>query len=235
MRLVRFLLFGAVLLILSCGGSDNGGDPDPQPPVIPAPSAATLIFPENNTECNISTVLSDTQSTVTFRWNASENTDSYVVILRNLNTNTIITGEATIAEAPITIQRGTPYEWSVVSEADGTNETATSETFRFFNEGPGIENYAPFPAEAVSPGRGETITSTNMVTLEWNATDIDNDALSFMVLFDTNAEPTTEIVAVTGNTTEVMTTPGTTYFWRVIATDSANNTSESEIFQFRVN
>ena len=237
MRLKRVLVYSTVLLVISCGGGDggDGGNPNPQPPEIQAPSAATLVFPEDNTECNISEVLSDTQSVVPFEWNASENTDSYRINITNLNTNVlVISNTVPSPEAMITLERGTPYAWFVVSQANGTNETATSATFRFFNEGPGIENYAPFPAEAVSPARGSTIATTNMVGLEWSASDIDNDALSFTVLFDTNENPTTEVGTLTETTLEVATSPGTTYFWRVITMDSANNSSQSEVFQFRV-
>ena len=237
MMLKRFLLFGTVLLVLSCGGSDggDGGNPNPQPPVIQAPSAATLVFPEDNTECNISEVVSDTQSTVPFEWNASENTDSYRINITNLNTNVlVISNTVPNPEAMITLERGTPYSWFVVSQANGTNETATSSIFRFFNEGPGIENYAPFPAEAVNPTRGATVATTTTVNLTWSASDIDNDALSFVVLFDTNENPTTEVGSLAESSLEVTTAPGTTYFWRVVTTDSANNSSQSEIFQFRV-
>lgn len=230
-------MFGTVLLVLSCGGGDggDGGNPNPQPPVIQAPSAATLVFPEDNTECNISEVVSDTQSTVPFEWNASENTDSYRINITNLNTNVlVISNTVPTPEAMITLERGTPYSWFVVSQANGTNETATSAIFRFFNEGPGIENYAPFPAEAVNPARGATIATTTTVNLAWSASDIDNDALSFVVLFDTNENPTTEVGSLAESSLEVTTTPGTTYFWRIVTTDSANNSSQSEIFQFRV-
>ena len=83
---VKLMLIG--MFLISCGGggsgsSDNGPDPVP----VPAPLAATLIFPDNNTECNEGEVVNDTQSRVTFQWNASQNTDSYEVNLKNLNTN----------------------------------------------------------------------------------------------------------------------------------------------------
>jgi len=72
-------------LMLSCGGGSDDTTSEPEP-VMP-PLATTLIFPENNTECNEGEIISDTESRVTFRWNASEFTDSYIVHLTNLNTN----------------------------------------------------------------------------------------------------------------------------------------------------
>jgi len=81
----KLLFYLSALLILSCGGGDDsgGGTPTiPPPAAIPDPSATSLIFPENNTECNEGVVVNDTQSTVTFRWENSQNTDSYEVNIR---------------------------------------------------------------------------------------------------------------------------------------------------------
>jgi hypothetical protein len=151
-----------LMLTISCGGSSENNDDDGPEPIAPTPppEAAILVFPENNTECNISEVLSNTQSTVPFLWNPSQNTDTYQISIRNLNTNTIVISQVvTNPEADITLERGTPYEWSIESRANGTNETASSSSFRFFNEGPGIQNYAPFPAKAINPARGVSIIS----------------------------------------------------------------------------
>ena len=225
------------LLVFSCGGGDNGGDgPEPMPPMQATPEAATLVFPENNTECNISEILSNTQSTVPFEWNPSENTDTYQLNIRNLNTNTLVSSPiVTVPEANVTLERGTPYEWSVVSRANGTNETATSSTFRFFNEGLGIENYAPFPANAINPTPGTNFeSSVTKVSLEWAANDIDDNSLEYEVFFGTTENPTNSVIITMETNVSVDTTSGLVYFWRVISKDNQNNTSQSEIFSFRV-
>jgi len=237
MKLKYITLFCFIsAFVLSCGGGDSGGGSTPPtpppPPPVAAPSAATLIFPEDNTECNISDVLSDTQSTVTFQWNASENTDTYEVQVRNLNSNNTLTAFSNTTEVPITIERGTPYEWSVISSANGTNETATSAAFRFFNEGPGIENYAPFPADVIAPARGSTVP-VSTVSLQWLGGDIDDDITGFEILFGTDSDPTNSIGSTTDETIDVDVMANTVYFWRVISTDGANNASTSEIFEFR--
>lgn len=236
----KYNLLSAVLFltILSCGsGGDEGEVQAPTTPMqIAAPEAASLIFPENNTECNISVVLSATQSTVPFEWNASENTDTYAITVTNLNTNLIVTTAIVgIPEANITLERGTPYEWSVISRATNTNATATSAVFRFFNEGPGIENFAPFPAEVISPNRGENLeASTANVVLQWQTIDIDDDDLEFEILLGTDLNALVSIGTLIETSFEVSTESGQTYFWRVISTDSQNNSSQSEIFSFRV-
>lgn len=245
-RIVFVSLF--VLVTLSCvgGSDDSGGGTDDAPPqtgggdddpmTVPDPSAATLIFPEDDTECNEGAILSDLESNVTFQWNASQNTDSYIVTLTNLNNNASFNTSANSNEATITIARGTPYEWYVISSANGTNVTAESAKWRFYNEGPGVENYAPFPAEAVNPSRGATLTAnTTSVTLEWSATDIDDDIVEFEVFFGLEGDADIPSLGTTSETTfDVTVVSGNIYKWLIVTFDSQGNTSGSEEFSFRV-
>ncbi len=217
--------------LLACGGGDGpGSDPEPEP--VAAPSAATLIFPDNNSECNEGDILNDTQSQVLFQWNNAENTDSYEVNLKDLNTSNSSRTVSNTNSVLITLRRGTPYEWFVVSRANGTSETATSAAWRFYNEGPGVVNYAPFPATAVSP-----INSSGTVTLEWEGSDVDNDLVEYEVYFGTDAAADTLLATLTETSldTDVTTGQGIVYYWRILSRDSAGNTSFSEIFEFRVN
>ncbi len=228
-------LFAAssILLMKSCGGSDDGnGGPNPEP--IPNPSAATLIFPDNNAECNEGSILSDTESEVTFRWNASQNTDSYTVNLRNLDTDGTQQLNANTNELAIRLNRGTPYSWSVTSRANGTDETAESSTWRFYNAGLGIENYSPFPADNPSPKSGASIDS-GTINLSWEGSDLDGDIASYEVLLDTANPPIASEGSTTENLLQVELATSGVYYWRVITIDETNNSSRSEIFQFRVN
>lgn len=231
----KFYSFIILFLLVACGG-ESSTDGTPPPPVVAAPSAATLVFPADNTECNEGVISStdETKSAVTFQWNESENTDSYEVNLRNINTNTSTKSNSTTNDATITIDRGTPYEWFVISKANGTNETASSAKAKFYNQGPGIENYAPFPAEAINPARGATIASASTVNLQWTASDIDDDIVGYSIFFGTDTDPTTEIGSTEESNLNASITSATTYYWRVLTTDSQNNTSTSEIFEFKV-
>ncbi|NER11746.1 hypothetical protein SAMN06265375_1054 [Muriicola jejuensis] len=223
-----------MLALVSCGGSGNG-DPEPEPPVlVTPPSAATLIFPDNNTECNEGVVVNATQSTVTFRWTEAQNADTYELNVRNLDNNNTARSNVSTNSTDLTLLRGVPYEWFVISRANGTNETATSATWRFYNQGAGVENYAPFPAEVVSPERGSTVAATGNVSLVWAGSDVDNDLVDFEVFFGTD----TAALASQGTTTEstfvATIDAGTIYYWRVLSRDSQSNTSLSEVFEFRV-
>ncbi|MFS4456362.1 hypothetical protein [Maribacter sp. 2304DJ31-5] len=233
---IPYLILLSFPFLTGCSkSSDNAGEiPDPDP--IAAPSASTLVFPEDNTECNEGTVINDTESKVAFKWNASQNTDSYSVNLTNLTTGAKSVTTSQTNEIDITILRGTPYEWSVTSQANGTTETASSTIWKFYNQGPGIESYAPFPADAISPARGATITSTNsVVALEWNGSDVDNDIVEYEVFFGTDPAAETPI-GTTENTdfADISISLDSFYYWKIITTDSKGNTSTSDIFEFKV-
>jgi len=239
MKLLKYIyciiLFN--LLLISCGGgSDNNTPIDPVAPVVLDPEAASLIFPEDNTECNEGVINTDdeTKSTVTFAWSAAENTDSYEIKIKNLDTGSITTATSNTNEKALSIKRGTPYEWYVISLANGTSTSATSDTWSFYNQGQGIENYAPFPASAISPQRGSTIANTTSTLLEWTASDVDNDIVSYEIIFDTIETPTNSLGITIENSIEVTITTGSTYYWKVVTRDSFDNTSNSELFEFRV-
>lgn len=231
---VVFLL--SLLFVVGCsknsGGDTPSGDDDP---VIPDPLAATLVFPNNNEECNQGTVISDDESTVTFKWNSAENTDNYTVTVTNLNTNTATNTNASTNEASIVVKRGTPFQWYVTSKAAGTTVTATSGTWRFFNEGKGIENYAPFPAELVKPERATTlVATTTKVILEWSATDLDNDIKNYEVFSGTETGTKESSGLIDQPTIRIAVTSGNTYQWYVVVYDEFGNSSTSEVFSFKV-
>lgn len=228
-------IFSALLcatLLTSCGG---GGGDDTPPPVTP-PSAATLVFPDNNEECTEGVVVSSTQSEVTFDWSDAANTDNYTLRIKNLLTNSTTTHNATASEFTATILRGTPYSWNVISKATGATQTAESATWKFYNAGEGVENYAPFPAEAASPKMGENLDALGgQITLSWNASDLDDDLVNYDVYFGTDATTSNLENTVTTTTLNVSVTSGTAYYWRIVSRDSEGNTSNSEIFQFKIN
>lgn len=232
--LQKIVLLSILVILTSCGGGGNSGTGGEVPDSVPDPKAATLVFPENNESCNEGININDTQSNITFQWNASPDTDNYEINLKNLSNNSTTKTNANTNEATITILRGTPYEWFVVSKASGTNKTASSSTWKFYNQGVGVENYAPFPAEVISPKRGETITSSTTVSLKWNGSDVDNDISDYEIFFGTDTNPSTSLGSTTNTTLDASVSSGSTYYWKVVTKDSQNNTSDSEIFEFKV-
>ncbi len=247
-KLVYITLFLTALVFIGCsssGGDDDGPTPTPpigggddDDPVIPDPAAATLVFPEDESECTTGVVNAEdtTISTITFEWSEAANTDRYTVTVTNLNTDISTFANSNTNSVDIALERGVPFSWFVTSRGNATTTTTDSETFRFYNEGEGIENYAPFPAEAVNPARGANIAATALVALEWSGSDVDGDITGYEVLFGTDSAALSS-AGTTADTSlgDVSVTSGNTYFWQVVTTDSAGNTSTSELFQFRVN
>ena len=221
------------LVVSSCGEND---EPVDSPETINDPVAALLLFPEENSECNEGLTLNDSQSIVTFKWDASEYTDSYEVNLQNLDTQTNSKIESNVNSVDITLDRGSAYKWYVVSKSDKSTEFAQSESWKFYNAAPGVVNYAPFPADAINPVNGSTFDySSEKVTLTWEASDLDNDIVEYEVLFGTINPPLTNSDKLIDSKFEMNITSNTTFYWMIKTTDLEKNSSESEIFSFTVN
>ncbi len=219
---VSFLLF-------SCGsgggGNGEGGD---------KPSAAALVFPLNNSECVAGQSISATDSKVTFEWNVAENTDTYFVYVKNLDTQVTLQNNAAANTAlEIILKKGVPYSWWVTSKSNSTTETATSPTWKFYNAGDGVVNYAPFPADVVAPLMSSTINVAS-VNLEWSGNDVDGDIIEFKVYMDSNSNPNTLKGTVTTESLNgIAVVANSSYYWKVVTKDSAGNTSTSPVFQFK--
>src|SRR5690606_17119251 len=229
--LYRYLVVWAAVPILSCGGS--GGDDSPDP-VIPAPMAANLLLPANNELCTEGILVSDTHSQVSFQWEPSQYTDSYTLYLKNLQTGTESSNSTTSTGIELTLERGMPYSWYVVSKAEGTAETASSGTWRLYNAGPPNTNYAPFPPYDPHPKMGATVVA-GALELKWESLDLDGDALSHTLFLDTVDPPNTPLGETQEQTFTVNVNADTVYYWQVVCSDSAGNATESRIFEFRTN
>jgi hypothetical protein len=230
----KFIKIISICLLISIITLSCNDDDDTAGIVIESPTAATLIFPENNTVCNEGTIVSETETEVLFQWQEGINTSSYVLQINNLNEGTSRNINTLSTEFSIRIFRGTPYSWSVKSVGSDGNESTESAVWSFYNAGLPVENHAPFPATVVSPQSGSSINQ-GMISLEWQASDVDNDIASYTVFFDTVNPPITEVGTMSSTTTEVSISSGLVYYWRVITTDEIGNASTSQVFQFVVN
>lgn len=222
------------LLILSCSSGSDEPDPVVEPPKKPV--AAILNFPNQNSECTEGTNITNTNSTVLFKWNASANTDSYELVLKNLDEGTTTTYTSNTNEKSIELLRGTPYSWYIVSKSNEVTDIATSTIWKFYNAGAGDVNYAPFPATAVAPVNNTNIASTTSTTLEWSASDVDNDIATYDVYFGVHDETINEVSSGQSSSSlaNVTVTSGTSYQWYIITIDEQGNSSTSETFEFTV-
>ena len=223
------LIFGFFFVfILSCGGGDDG------PP--PAPEGSLLIFPEQDSECTTGVSITETQSQVTFQWQVAKNTDRYTLTVINLSSNSPQSISTSATSATLSIEKGAPFSWSVVSSNTSSDDTAISETWLFYNAG-SQTTYAPFPAQIQFPVSGSSNLANNdgQIELSWIGADVENDISTFEIYFS-ETNPPTLLQSVTSNITQIAVdvSSGTTYYWKVISIDDEGNTSDSGVFDFKI-
>jgi len=215
---------------VSCSSSDEQADVE----TVDAPTAATLIYPENNTECNEGLIISETETDILFKWQAATNASSYILVITDLNSGELREIKTTETEIFIRVLRATPYAWYVKSLLGGTTETAESQTWKFYNAGLPELSHPPFPAEALNPQSGTSVEE-GTINLQWEASDVDDDIVSYKIYFDTTSPPIAEFGDSNINTLQVNVNSGNVYYWKVITKDAIGNASDSQIFQFKVN
>ncbi len=217
--LLLFLIF-----LLACSKS--------KPDLIP--SKVSLISPLLNEACTTGTIVSSTQSAVVFKWNPSENTSSYELVIKNMLTGESTSYKTVETAKAITIDQNTPYSWYVISRSSNSSNEST--VWKFYNSGPGAITYAPFPAEILSPLMGQNVTPLNgKVRLEWIGSDVDNDIIGYDVYFGSPVPILFKSNILDSFLADVPVSSQKIYYWKVVSKDSKGNTSESEIHQFKVN
>jgi hypothetical protein len=222
-------------IITACSkGSDS-------PAPVVTPEKAVLRLPAKDEVCLNGVSVSNTESTVRFEWTNANNAQSYELVIKNLLTNTLTNRVVNTNFIDINLLKDTPYSWYVISKSSKTSATAESDTWKFYNAGSGKTNYAPFPAEIVSPTYNQAVGSGN-INLQWKGADTDNDITGYEVYFGTSetdvnnkSSSLSRTVAANLSSTAVTTNPGTTYYWKVITKDAKNNSSDSGLYKFRTN
>lgn len=226
---LAFLVFGCSKSSVDDGGSggENPGDIGNEGTA----NGVKLFFPQENSLCNLGTNITLTESTVYFEWQANSS-GSYKVVIENLSTGNIIQQETTDDIIPIVLQRATPYSWYVETSSGSKKEQ--SATWQFYNAGPGVQSYAPFPAVIDAPNMAQSLATTTHVDLKWTGSDVDDDIAGYDVYFGTNAEPSIFATAITSNILNVTVASNVIYYWKIITIDALGNTSDSGTYQFIV-
>jgi len=225
---------GVLCLLLTCLSACKKDSP---PPPSTAPGKATLIFPKQNEVCTEGRILSLAETAIDFRWETAENTDTYELTVKNLVTGEVVSQSTAELHLEMNLKRNAPYSWFIISKSRQTGITAKSDVFKFYNAGPGILSYAPFPAEIIAPVMGQAVSVQNsMISLDWNGNDVDGDLINYDVYFGTTQTPELLRSNLTESSlNEVSVKSKSTYYWRVVSRDRRGNTSDSGLFQFTVN
>ena len=242
-HILKYFSFLFTLTLISCGGGggdDGGGNTGGGGggPVVNPPGKSTLTAPANSETCETGTSVSATQSEVTFTWTASSDTNTYDLKITNLNTSVVINRTAlTSTSTKVTLDKGVPYSWNITSKSTASTTTTASDTWKFYLLGPGIVNYAPFPADLKTPASGSTVTrdGDGKVTFTWDGSDPDGDSLNYTLYVDTTdgkQTPPTAQTDLTVKTLAVALDAATTYYWRVKTSDGTNS-SYSIVYSFK--
>ncbi|MDP5060845.1 MAG: hypothetical protein NWP64_02905 [Maribacter sp.] len=191
----------------------------------------TLIFPEDDSECTEGIIVSDTQSELVFEWSDENDNSPYIVHLTSLVSSQTELIESDDTDVAITLDRGVAYSWFVTGKIN-----STSEIWNFYNEGPGLESSIPYPATAISPVSGASISQTSTsVNLIWNSEDPDDDIVSYDLFFGEAKDPQlygTDVTETRFN--DIPVEAEKIYYWKIITKDSIGNESTSEVFTFSV-
>jgi hypothetical protein len=227
---IQILYIVTILLSLSCSSKRNNPVP------IPPPAKVALSTPIQNAVCTTGTIVSDTQSNITFTWTAAGNTDDYELVIKNLLTSDSTMQATANTQEMVSLSRNTPFSWYILSKSNQTSTVTKSDIWKFYNSGPGTVTYAPFPAEITAPTFAQAVTAST-VNLNWTGSVISPDVIvNYDVYFGNTKAPALLKSAVTNNFVNgVSVSANNTYYWKVITRDSNGDTSDSGLYQFSVN
>ena len=226
----HFTSFILVLLLVHCQKTELPADP----------GIANLISPVDKETCLDGVSVNDTQSNVTFQWSTATGALSYELEIANLLTQNTQIYSSDTNELSIALSKAEPYSWLVRSIGETGTTPSVSDPWKFYLAGDAVVNYAPFPAELITPRSGANTTPdiNNLVILRWAADDVDNDLNRFEVYLDAIDGTTLnqEIGYLAQETQlEVEVENNTVYYWKIVAIDLNGNQSSSGVYTFRTN
>ncbi len=221
----------SVTFLFSCGG--GGDDSPPASEENKAPEKVeTLTYPTNNLLC--------IDNTLDFQWGASSdpNGDEITYTLEIATEGDFSDAEthsATTATTTVTLEKGKAYHWRVQAKDSKGLTSDYSSVYQFYTEGIGEINHLPFSPELIAPVN-DSNTSDASIDLKWNASDVDDDTLTYDVYFDTVNPPLTK---VGDNQSEkqknVALSAATTYYWQVVVKDGNGGESIGQVWSFITN
>lgn len=230
--LIYFAL-SLVILNTACSNDDNEIS-------TPELGELYLVSPVENSLCEGKSI-SSTKCEVTLEWEPISDIDSYTLTLINLETNKVrlIQNDIKTTTYTVTLDKNVPYSWNISSEDKVTGEINNiSPVWKFYTSaGVSVANYAPFPADLITPIQGKVVTASDgKITLKWVGSDTDSNGLKYTVYLDKvdgKQTPAAELTNISESQADVAVTGGV-YFWRVKTSDT-NSNSFSQIVSFTVN
>jgi hypothetical protein len=185
-------------------------------PATPVPANAGVIARTSGSQ------------TITLTWTGTAtNPIKWDVYFGNTSSPDLVASDVAVNSYDVTVTAGGKYYWQVRT-VDANNVRSESPVWEFeVNSNPDI------PSTPVPDSAAVDVSCT--ATLSWNATDPEDDPLTFDLFLDQANPPV--VVAATGLEAAeyVITTAlsaNTLYYWKVVAHDPYGGVSESPLWKF---
>lgn len=233
-KLKTILSIPIIIAVIAC---DKQDDTNHQEEVM-IPGDILLIAPFENQPCEEGIEVSDDLSEITFEWNASDNTETYELVIVDSESGNEVASflDLNVTTKEVDLVRDKSYTWKVISKNLETLETGTSESWNFYLVDEPQSNYAPFPAEIIKPEQSSSVELSNeKLVLEWQGADPDENELTYTVYLDKidgEQEPPEDLQNITGTSLEIELEENETYFWRIKSSDGQNS-SYSPVHYFK--
>ena len=201
---------------------------------IPDPEKVVLINPENNNTCLFSNSNSNFAE-VEFSWTESKHTDTYDLIIENQITNENNSKTTNLTTFQVTLERGAPYSWYVVSKSDSSQNISLSEIRIFYLYAQSQLSHFPFPAKLIYPLNESILNSVNTVTFQWEGYDLDGDIENYDLIIE-NASNAEEIKyeKILIEELDIELQNGNIYLWKIISRNNENKISTSVTSNFEL-
>ncbi|GAA4273918.1 hypothetical protein U6A24_01740 [Aquimarina gracilis] len=228
MRILKYILIALVVVLQSCGGSDDGPGQELAPTEL---GAFDLTFPDNNEICSEGVDISNTTVEIPFRWTASENATSYTIEVTDTETGKKYEATTRSTSGAVILPKGTPFTWKVTATASDKTKDSNAER-NFYSEGISTSNHIPFPALITLQDNKD-----GTINILWEGSDLDNDIDIYEVYIQNNQtgeDPKLISTTKEDNISNVVIDYGTEYSLEVITKDlNGNSSSSKKTFKFR--
>ncbi len=191
-----------------------------------------LKYPTDNLIC--------TNFDLEFKWDNSYSVfgGPYIYSVEIAKTNdfkeVLFNASTTDNSFAFTLENETAYFWRVKARDKKGYESPYSPVQSFFTEPIAIVNTLPVISSVITPSHEQNISGSN-ITLGWSATDADEDALTYDVYFGETNPPALVADNTVASSYDVTIAANKTYYWRVVAKDTNQGVTISQIWSFDTN
>ncbi|WP_025744062.1 hypothetical protein [Aquimarina pacifica] len=231
MKYYIYTVISSLHLFISCTTEDFTPLEYPLTNDAFTPSTANLLYPTRNLICtnknlefNWSKSSPRTQGTITY--------DIQIAVDREFDQIAYSTSTSSTS-ATFNLETGTSYFWRVKAQ-DSRGGHIYSSIQTFSTEAEASINIIPSISSTISPSLGEIVQGTT-TTLNWKATDADNDVLSYDVYFGDSFPPMLLVENVDTSSLEVDILANTTYYWKIVAKDDKQGAAIGPDWNFSTN